>query len=92
VEATEALKITAPDLMNLGLVDEIVEEPIGGAHRDFAEAAALVDAALSKHLKELQVMDSSSRLDARYKKFRAMGRAGQAFTEPAAAGGSTPSS
>jgi acetyl-CoA carboxylase carboxyl transferase subunit alpha len=81
VEATKALKITAPDLLGLGLVDEIVEEPVGGAHRDYALAAALVDAALVRHLAELKAQDGRERLNARYDKFRAMGRAGQAFTE-----------
>ena len=85
VEATEALKITAPDLQRLGLVDEIIEEPVGGAHRDYARAAQLVDEAISRHLKDLQAMDGRARLDARYAKFRAMGRAGQAFVEAPAA-------
>jgi acetyl-CoA carboxylase carboxyl transferase subunit alpha len=81
VEAAEALKITAPDLVQLGLVDEIVKEPIGGAQNDYDEAARLVDDALSRHLAELQMMSSADRLDGRYRKFRAMGRAGQAFVD-----------
>jgi acetyl-CoA carboxylase carboxyl transferase subunit alpha len=81
VAAAEALKITAPDLLALGLIDEIVKEPIGGAHMDFARAAALVDDALTRHLAEVQAMSSADRLDARYRKFRAMGRLGQAFVE-----------
>jgi acetyl-CoA carboxylase carboxyl transferase subunit alpha len=81
VEASEALKITAPDLLRLGLVDEIVEEPIGGAHRDHVQAAALVDDALVRHLAELTGMDGRVRLDGRYAKFRAMGREGQAFAD-----------
>src|SRR5688500_18266784 len=47
VEAAEALKITAPDLLALGIIDEIVKEPAGGAHLDYEEAAALVDEALA---------------------------------------------
>lgn len=81
VAAAEALKITAPDLLGLGLVDEIVKEPIGGAHMDFARAAALLDDALTRHLAQVQAMSSADRLDARYRKFRAMGRLGQAFVE-----------
>lgn len=81
VEAAEALKITAPDLLGLGLIDEIVTEPIGGAHLDHRAAGALVDAALSKHLADLSSMDSRARLDARYDKFRNMGRLGQAFVD-----------
>jgi len=90
VAAAEALKITAPDLLALGLIDEIVKEPIGGAHMDFAQAASLLDEVLSRHLAEVQAMSSADRLEARYRKFRAMGRAGQAFVEvepPAAADG-----
>jgi acetyl-CoA carboxylase carboxyl transferase subunit alpha len=81
VEAAEALKITAPDLLALGLIDEIVKEPVGGAHMDVAEAAALLDEAILRHLTEVQRMDSAARLEARYQKFRTMGRPGQAFTE-----------
>jgi acetyl-CoA carboxylase carboxyl transferase subunit alpha len=81
VAAAEALKITAPDLLALGLIDEIVKEPIGGAHMDFARAAALLDEALTRHLAEVQAMSSADRLEARYRKFRAMGKLGQAFVE-----------
>ncbi len=84
VEAAEALKITAPDLLGLGLIDEIVKEPIGGAHMDFAQAAALLDEAIARHLADVQRLDSTARLDARYQKFRAMGRLGQAFVDDAA--------
>jgi acetyl-CoA carboxylase carboxyl transferase subunit alpha len=84
VDAAEALKITAPDLLALGLIDEIVKEPIGGAHMDFAQAAALLDEAIARHLAEIQQMDPAARLDARYGKFRAMGRLGQAFVDDAA--------
>jgi acetyl-CoA carboxylase carboxyl transferase subunit alpha len=73
VEAAEALKITAPDLMQLGLIDEIVREPIGGAHQDHDAAAALLDEAITRHLAELSALPSSERLDQRYQKFRAMG-------------------
>jgi len=81
VDAAEALKITAPDLLALGIIDEIVKEPIGGAHLDYAAATALVDEALRRHLRELEVMDPAKRLDARYRKFRAMGRLGQSFVD-----------
>lgn len=83
VEAAEALKITAPDLFALGLIDEIVREPAGGAHIDVAAAAALLDEALVRHLAEVRAWDSATRLDARYAKFRSMGRLGQAFVDDA---------
>jgi acetyl-CoA carboxylase carboxyl transferase subunit alpha len=81
VEAAEALKITAPDLLALGIIDEIVKEPAGGAHLDYAEAAALVDEALARHLADLRSLPSAARLDARYDKFRNMGRLGQSFVD-----------
>jgi len=76
IEASEALKITAPDLLRFGIIDEIVTEPVGGAHTDPAQAAALVDVALERALNEIAVMDVPSRLDARYQKFRKMGSVG----------------
>jgi acetyl-CoA carboxylase carboxyl transferase subunit alpha len=76
IEASEALKITAPDLLKLGIIDEIVAEPVGGAHTDPAQAAALVDVALARALNEVGAMDVQSRLDARYQKFRKMGSVG----------------
>ena len=76
VEAAEALKITAPDLLKLGIVDEIVAEPVGGAHTDPAQAAALLDIALDRALRQVQGMDGDARLDARYDKFRAIGLVG----------------
>ena len=81
VEAAEALKITAPDLLALGLIDEIVKEPIGGAHLDYEQAAGLLDAAISRHLAEIGAMTEADRLEGRYAKFRAMGHLGQAFTD-----------
>ena len=76
IEASEALKITAPDLLKLGIIDEIVTEPVGGAHTDPAQAAALVDVALERALTEVAALDVQSRLDARYQKFRKMGSVG----------------
>ena len=55
VEAAEALKITAPDLVRLGLVDEIIQEPVGGAHNDPARASALIDQALERALAAMPV-------------------------------------
>ena len=76
VEASEALKITAPDLLKLGIIDEIVNEPIGGAHTNPAQATALVDIALERALNEVSAMGVQERLDARYQKFRKMGSVG----------------
>jgi acetyl-CoA carboxylase carboxyl transferase subunit alpha len=84
VEAAEALKITAPDMLSLGLIDAIIPEPLGGAHNDYDRATALVDQALSTALAELAPLDATTRLDGRYEKFRRMGQEGQAFIDAAA--------
>jgi acetyl-CoA carboxylase carboxyl transferase subunit alpha len=76
VEAAEALKITAPDLLRLEIIDEIVTEPVGGAHTDPSQAAALVDVVLQRALDEVSAMDVPARLEARYQKFRKMGSVG----------------
>jgi len=76
VEAADALKLTAPDLLRFGIIDEIVPEPPGGAHTNHALAATLLDAALAPALARVVALDSSARLDARYQKWRAMGNVG----------------
>ncbi|MCC7007819.1 MAG: acetyl-CoA carboxylase carboxyltransferase subunit alpha [Acidobacteria bacterium] len=81
VEAAEALKITAPDLLDLGLIDGIVEEPVGGAHQDYDVAATLVGDAVAAELDRLGDLTPAERLDARYAKFRRMGQLGQAFED-----------
>jgi acetyl-CoA carboxylase carboxyl transferase subunit alpha len=76
VEAAEALKITAPDLLALGIVDEIVKEPVGGAHTNPAEAASFLDHALTRALADAAPLDVETRLERRYQKFRKMGSVG----------------
>jgi acetyl-CoA carboxylase carboxyl transferase subunit alpha len=76
VEAAEALKLTSPDLMRFGIVDEIVPEPTGGAHTNPELAATLLDTSLERALGEVTAMTSEVRLDARYQKWRAMGNIG----------------
>jgi acetyl-CoA carboxylase carboxyl transferase subunit alpha len=80
-EAAAALKITAPDLLAARLIDEIVPEPVGGAHTDHAAAARQLDEVLSRVLADVEAVDSASRLERRYEKFRAMGRAGVDFLD-----------
>jgi acetyl-CoA carboxylase carboxyl transferase subunit alpha len=70
--AAQALRITAPDLSELGCIDDVVPEPEGGAHRDHDAAAALLDTALQKHLSEIKKMPASELLASRYNKFRQM--------------------
>ena len=81
VEAAEALKLTAPDLLKAGLIDQIVSEPVGGAHTDGAAAARLVDEALIQALAEVSALDGEKRLALRYEKFRNMGRLGIDFVD-----------
>jgi acetyl-CoA carboxylase carboxyl transferase subunit alpha len=76
--AAEALRITAPDLMELGCIDAIVAEPPGGAHTDPDKAAQLVDEALQRSFSELQNMPAKELVALRYNKFRKMA---QFFTE-----------
>src|SRR6478736_3978258 len=75
-EAAEALKLTAPDLLGFNIIDEVVMEPVGGAHTDHDAAARAVDAALSRALATVSALDTQTRLDQRYDKFRNMGRLG----------------
>src|SRR6516225_10119262 len=72
-EAAEALRITAKDLLELKLVDEVVPEPLGGAHTNHDQAAANLKSCLLKHLLEVQAMPVGERLKKRYEKFRAHG-------------------
>jgi acetyl-CoA carboxylase carboxyl transferase subunit alpha len=81
VEAAEALKLTAPDLLKAAIIDEIVPEPIGGAHADPAAAAETLDRVLTRVLGEVSALGSEARLSARYDKFRNMGRLGIDFVD-----------
>ena len=82
-EAAEALKLTAQDLLKLEVVDEVVDEPVGGAHRDYVMAAANLGYALRKNLEKLKEQPIEQLLKKRYKKFRALGN----FAEPKANSG-----
>jgi acetyl-CoA carboxylase carboxyl transferase subunit alpha len=70
--AAQALRITARDLSELGCIDEIVAEPPGGAHTDYDAATQLLDAALQKHLAEVQKLPIPELVASRYNKFRNM--------------------
>ena len=81
VEAATALKLTAPDLLERGIVDEIVREPIGGAHTSYDEAATLLDGPLLAALQSTGTPDIDACLARRYQKFRDMGKLGADFTD-----------
>jgi acetyl-CoA carboxylase carboxyl transferase subunit alpha len=70
--AAEAMRITATDLSELGVIDDIVPEPEGGAHRDYEAAAALLDVSLQKHLSEVKKIPPQELVGSRYNKFRNM--------------------
>jgi acetyl-CoA carboxylase carboxyl transferase subunit alpha len=72
--AAVALKITAKDLKELGIVDEIVPEPEGGAHTDYEATARSLDAVLDRQLMAVSSQSTKEMLDARYEKFRNMGQ------------------
>lgn len=76
-EAAQALKLSAPDLMDLGIIDQIVPEPHGGAHHDHHAVAASLKSALVSALAELTPLGTEELLQKRYEKFRAYGK----FTE-----------
>lgn len=73
-EAAEAMKIAAPDLGELGLIDEVIKEPKGGAHYNHKEAAENFSTAVSQQIKQLQALSTEEMLEARYQKFRVYGQ------------------
>lgn len=72
--AAGAMKITAQDLIKLGIIDKIIKEPVGGAHRDREKTIKSVGTAIITALKDLQPMDSKARIERRREKFLAIGR------------------
>ncbi|AFY60673.1 acetyl-CoA carboxylase carboxyltransferase subunit alpha [Synechococcus sp. PCC 6312] len=72
-QAAESLKITATDLQRLGIIDEILAEPVGATHSDPVQAADSLKTAILRHLSELQAMSGAERRELRYQKFRRMG-------------------
>jgi acetyl-CoA carboxylase carboxyl transferase subunit alpha len=73
-QAAEALKPTAKDIIKLGVIDEIIREPIGGAHRDHAQTARNMKEAIGRNLTELNKLSAEELVEGRYAKFRAMTR------------------
>jgi acetyl-CoA carboxylase carboxyl transferase subunit alpha len=75
-EAAEVLKLTAQDLLKMGMIDEIIPEPVGGAHKDKEKTAANIKDVLKRHFKELTTINKEKLFDLRYKKFRQIGEVG----------------
>jgi len=82
-EAATAMKITARDLAGMGLVDEVIPEPAGGAHVNHEAIFKSVDEVLWRQLQELRKVPRERLPEERYRKFRGMGRLGREFTEAA---------
>ena len=72
-EAAEALKMTAKDLLRLGLIDEIIEEPLGGAHRDPALMASRIKEVMGRFLRDTADLPAEELLRRRYERFRRIG-------------------
>lgn len=78
--AAAAMRITAKEVAELGLADEVLPEPLGGAHRGLEETAATIKDAVSRHLREIMPLSPQNLLSTRYAKLRNMGR----FADPGA--------
>jgi len=72
-KAAEALRMTSPHLLKLGVIDDVIPEPLGGAHRDQREMASSLKSYLVRTLRELRQLPTTVLLDGRYQKFRKMG-------------------
>ena len=72
-EAAEAMKIAAPDLAKLELIDGVIKEPKGGAHHDHKQSAQSLAEVVGEQIKELQALSTEEMLNQRYEKFRKFG-------------------
>ncbi len=84
--AAESMKITAPDLLRMGLIEEIIPEPLGGAHRDHRAAASALKDAILRNLGELRSLKTDDLLERRYQRYR---RIGTRIGEPIGVGSSS---
>ena len=80
IEAAESLKMTGKDLLPLGIIDEVLSEPLGGAHRDHQKMAEILRKAISHHLNKLDGLPIDEIVRQRYEKFRSMGVYGEENT------------
>jgi len=84
-EAAEAMKLTARDLRRLDVVDDIIPEPLGGAHRNPAEAATNLERYVVRAFRQLQRVDTATLLEGRYQRWRRMGKVAENVQQPAPA-------
>ena len=82
-DAAKALRLTSRDLEKLGVIDETIEEPLGGAHRNPTEMVASVKATIERHLDELERMDPAERMEMRYERLRGLGNGIEPLDVPA---------
>lgn len=80
-QAADAMKITAKDLLDMEVIEEIIPEPRGGAHRSYEETAAAIKAGLERHLEELSGLNKDELFNDRYAKFRKIGQYAEAAVE-----------
>jgi acetyl-CoA carboxylase carboxyl transferase subunit alpha len=73
-QSAEALGITADDALRFGIIDEILPEPLGGAHRDLPTMSLTLGEAVDRHFKILSELDSKELLERRYQRFRKLGQ------------------
>ncbi len=81
-EAAEALKLTAPNLLKFGVIDEIIPEPPGGNHQDWDEAAVQLKSSLVKNLASLRGLTLEDLLEQRYQRFRKIGEFNEEQAKP----------
>lgn len=72
-QAATVLRLTSEELLKLGVIDEVIKEPLGGAHRDYEETAKNIKAVIKKHVAELKDIPKDKLVEQRYEKFRKMG-------------------
>ncbi len=73
-KAAESMKITAPDLQELGIIDQIIRECKGGAHHNIEELSAAIDAAIEQSLNELDQLSEEELVNQRYQKYKNIGK------------------
>jgi len=85
-QAADALKLTSKDLTRLGVVDDVIPEPLGGAHRDHQQMANTLKTYLLRYLRELREVSLDELVEQRYQKFRRMGVYGETLLEAESGG------
>src|SRR3989442_16011130 len=88
--AADALRLTARDLARLKVIDDIIPEPLGGAHRDHREMANTLKTYLLRYLRELRALPLPDLLEQRYQKFRRMGVFDEGISEAASGAAASP--